>query len=221
MKIEDLSKPLPIDMIDFRIQSINKGGYATILAYKDARADMNRLDEVVGAFNWKREHTRDNANCIISIWDNEKKQWIPKEDTGAESFTEKEKGLASDSFKRSGFNWGIGRELYDYPLIQIKLYQNEFEIKNDKVYSTWDLRLRDWKWEGKFNDKKLVFLRAEDYKGNERFLFKDGEKISKIKPSDKAWIDVIVKVQTGEFDKDEVKAKLILTPEQIKELDKL
>lgn len=86
-----LSEPLPISSIDFRVQSINKGGYATILAYKDARVDMNRLDEVCGVENWKREHSRDNKNCMVSIWDDSKKVWVSKEDTGTESNTEEEK----------------------------------------------------------------------------------------------------------------------------------
>ena len=68
---------------------------------------------------WQRRHCRENANCIVSIWDDEKGQWIEKEDTGTESNTEKEKGLASDSFKRACFNWGIGRELYTAPFIWI------------------------------------------------------------------------------------------------------
>ena len=73
--------------------------------------------------NWQRIHTRDNANCIVSIWDEKKQQWISKEDTGTESNTEKEKGLASDSFKRACFNWGIGRELYTSPFIWIPAEQ--------------------------------------------------------------------------------------------------
>ena len=56
MNLKDLSNPLPIESVDFRIQSINKGGYATILAYKDARVDMNILDRVCGVENWQREH---------------------------------------------------------------------------------------------------------------------------------------------------------------------
>lgn len=80
---------------------------------------MNILDETVGPENWQRSHSRDNANCTVSLWDDEKKQWVSKEDTGTESFTEKEKGLASDSFKRACFNWGIGRELYTAPFIWI------------------------------------------------------------------------------------------------------
>lgn len=111
-------RPLKAGEIEVRINMINDKGLSLLL-YKDARCDMNILDETVGAFNWKREHTRDNANCIVSIWDDEKKQWVPKEDTGTESYTEKEKGLASDSFKRACFNWGIGRELYTAPFIWV------------------------------------------------------------------------------------------------------
>ena len=109
---------LEANEIDCRVASISEKGLSLLL-YKDARVDQNILDETVGAMNWQRHHSRDNANCIISIWDDEKKQWVEKEDTGKESFTEKEKGLASDSFKRAGFNWGIGRELYSAPFIWI------------------------------------------------------------------------------------------------------
>jgi hypothetical protein len=171
MDLSNLTKPLEITEIDFRIQSINKGGYATILAYKDARADMNRLDEVCGQLNWKREHTRDNANCIVSIWDETKLQWVSKEDTGTESFTEKEKGLASDSFKRACFNWGIGRELYDYPVIQIKLNSDEFEVKDNKVHSTWNLKLKQWKWYSEFEDGKISYLGCRDNNDKVRFTW--------------------------------------------------
>lgn len=107
-------RSLKANEIDVRVQSATERG-VILLLYKDARCDMNILDETVGPLNWKREHTRDNANCIVSIWDDKKSQWVGKEDTGTESNTEKEKGLASDSFKRACFNWGIGRELYSAP----------------------------------------------------------------------------------------------------------
>ena len=111
-------RTLKADEIECRISTINEKGL-TLLLYKDARVDQNILDETVGSLNWQRKHLRDNANCIVEIWDEEKKQWISKEDTGKESFTEAEKGLASDSFKRACFNWGIGRELYTAPFIWI------------------------------------------------------------------------------------------------------
>lgn len=97
-------RDLKANEIDARISTLNEKG-ASLLLYKDARVDMDILDETVGAMNWQRKHLRDNANCIVEIWDEDKKQWISKEDTGTESFTEKEKGLASDSFKRACFNW--------------------------------------------------------------------------------------------------------------------
>ena len=98
---------------------------------------MRILDETVGAMNWQRKHTRDNANCIVEIWDAEKNTWIQKEDTGTESFTEKEKGLASDSFKRACFNWGIGRELYTAPFIWVSADKCKIDPKNGK-YTTYD-----------------------------------------------------------------------------------
>lgn len=111
-------RKLRADEIDCRVAQVKDTG-VTLLLYKDARCDMNILDEAVGSMNWMRSHCRDNANCIVSIWDKDKKQWISKEDTGTESNTEKEKGLASDSFKRACFNWGIGRELYTAPFVFI------------------------------------------------------------------------------------------------------
>lgn len=112
-------RKLRADEIECRIGQIKPTGL-TLLLYKDARCDMNILDETVGPMNWKREHTRDNRNCIVSIYDDEKKEWVSKEDTGTESNTEAEKGLASDSFKRACVNWGIGRELYTAPFIWVK-----------------------------------------------------------------------------------------------------
>lgn len=128
---------LKADEIELRVNTINEKG-VTLLLYKDARCDMNILDETFGIFGWQRHHVRDNANCIISIWDDEKKQWIEKEDTGTESFTEKEKGLASDSFKRAGFNVGIGRELYTAPFIWVPSSKTEIKKGNNGKLTTFD-----------------------------------------------------------------------------------
>lgn len=94
----------------------------TLLLYKNARVDMTILDETVGPMNWQRDHKEIKGNMYagIGIYDDEKKEWVWKWDAGTESRTEKEKGEASDSFKRAGVNWNIGRELYKSPLIWIK-----------------------------------------------------------------------------------------------------
>ena len=129
---------LRADEIECRIATVRKNGISLLL-YKDARCDMNILDETVGAMNWTRYHSRENANCTVSLWDSEKKCWVSKEDTGTESFTEKEKGLASDSFKRACFNWGIGRELYTAPFIWIGADKCNVELKQDKkTYTCYD-----------------------------------------------------------------------------------
>jgi hypothetical protein len=165
---------LKAEEIECRIAQITNGGKGlSLLLYKDARVDQNILDETVGAMNWQRHHSRDNANCTVSIWDAEKKQWVEKEDTGTESNTEKEKGLASDSFKRACFNWGIGRELYTAPFIyvsadncNIKEYNGKFKCYDKFVVEkiAYD------------DDRNIVSLAIKNVtKGKRCFLMVDGE----------------------------------------------
>ena len=169
-----LNTPLTVDEIDFRVQSINKGGYATILAYKDARVDMNRLDLVYGVEYWQKKYGVINNNlfCSIGIYNDVIKEWIWKQDVGTESNTEKEKGQASDAFKRACFNLGIGRELYDYPIVQIKLEQNEYSEFNGKIKQTFNLKLRDWRWKSEFSScGKLTYLGAIDNNNKVRYTY--------------------------------------------------
>ena len=122
---------LRADEIDVRVGQQKPSGVALLL-YKDARCDMSILDETVGPMNWMRSHRRENANCTVSIYDDEKSMWISKEDTGTESNTEAQKGLASDSFKRACVNWGIGRELYSAPFIWVPADKLTFKDVNGK-----------------------------------------------------------------------------------------
>ena len=119
-----------------KIDETNNGNYITMLIHKEARTDMNILDSVFGAMNWKRNHKMigNNLYCTISVWDEDKHQWVEKEDVGTESDIQAEKGQSSDSFKRAGVNWGIGRELYNAPPITFKLNNEDFYIdKNGKI----------------------------------------------------------------------------------------
>ena len=165
-------RKLKADEIECRVSQISDKGLFLLL-YKDARCDMNILDETFGPMGWKREHTRDNKNCIVSVWDGEKKEWISKEDTGTESNTEAEKGLASDSFKRACVNWGIGRELYTAPKIWISADKCEIKTgpKGKPVcYDKFSVAKLTYKENGDINglaiknDKinKIVFIKEED-----------------------------------------------------------
>lgn len=163
-------RKLTADEIDVRVQTYNSNSKGVILLlYKDARCDMNILDEAVGSLYWKREHTRDNANCIVSIYNKEIGQWISKEDTGTESFTEKEKGLASDSFKRACFNWGIGRELYTSPFIWVNVADNE--VYNGKISPRLKFSVKEISYDGN-NIKDLVIV---DNNNKVRFTTKSGK----------------------------------------------
>ena len=125
---------LRADEIECRIGTINEKGLSLLL-YKDARADMKILDETFGIFGWKRTHQSIDGNlyCTVEIWDNEKKSWISKQDVGTVSYTEKEKGQASDSFKRACVSVGIGRELYSAPFIWVSAQKCKIQRRNDKL----------------------------------------------------------------------------------------
>lgn len=168
-------RELKASEIDCRIQSIGqnktKAIGATILLYKDARVDMNILDETVGAMNWQRGHSVIDGNlyCTISIWDETKEQWVTKSDVGTESNTEKEKGQASDSFKRAGFNWGIGRELYTAPFVYITLQDGEwYEGRDGKPKSNAKFKVKDIAYDENRNIVKLVIV---DNRGKVRYSF--------------------------------------------------
>lgn len=130
---EKLIRLLRADEIECRIGTISEKGLSLLL-YKDARADMKILDEVYGSMGWQRRHELIGGNlyCIVSVWDEAKQQWISKMDVGTETFTEKEKGQASDSFKRACVSLGIGRELYTAPFIWVSATKVKIENRNGK-----------------------------------------------------------------------------------------
>ena len=128
-------RKLKANEIEVRIAQVNKGG-VNLLLYKDARVDQNILDETFGIFGWKRSHQLigDRLYCTVEVRNNDTGEWISKQDVGTESYTEKEKGQASDSFKRACFNLGIGRELYSapeifYPKSKLAAYEDDAKPK--------------------------------------------------------------------------------------------
>lgn len=165
-------RDLRADEIECRVAQAKQNG-VSILLYKDARCDQNILDETVGEFGWQRMHTRENANCVVSLWDEKKQQWISKEDTGTESNTEKEKGLASDSFKRACFNWGIGRELYTAPFIWIKAEDCTALKENGQRWQCFDTFAVE---AIKIESKRIVALAIRNTKSGKRcFVWQDAK----------------------------------------------
>ena len=126
-------RALRADEIELRIGTVSKKGFS-LLCYKDSRCDMNILDETFGMFGWQRDHKeiKGNLYCGVGVLDTNV-GWVWKWDCGTESYTEKEKGEASDSFKRACFNLGIGRELYTSPFIWISGHLDD-KGKPDQKY---------------------------------------------------------------------------------------
>lgn len=219
---------LRADEIDCRISTCNKYGVGVLL-YKDARCDQNILDETVGCMNWQRYHTRDNANCVVSIWDEKKSQWVAKEDTGTESFTEKEKGLASDSFKRACFNWGIGRELYTAPnmfifndkLNTLKEENGRWTCKDNFVVT--DIQHEGDTEEEKQKLKKIVYVKILNTKTNDYIEFgTPAEEYKKNKQTEKQSVqDVKVKALESRCENEGVPVERILKLYKVESFAKL
>ena len=114
-------RPLRADEIEVRVGQVYAKGVSMLL-YKTARTDMAILDEVYGACGWQCDYKeiKNNMYCGIGV-QSVSGDWVWKWDCGTESNTEKEKGEASDAFKRAGFKWGIGRELYTAPFIWLSV----------------------------------------------------------------------------------------------------
>lgn len=107
----------------------------------------------------------DRLYCTVSIYDDGKQQWVSKQDVGTESNSEKEKGQASDSFKRACFNWGIGRELYTAPKIFVNL-------RNDDLSGNGYIKTRFYVGAIAYNDnKEITYLVIVDDKGEQRFKY--------------------------------------------------
>ena len=151
MNLEKLHTPLTTEHIDFKIAQVTKTNdavWASILAYKDARVDMQILDEAAGAMNWQNTYQRDSKGvlqCAIGI-KGEDGEWVWKTSNGTPSDFEGEKGEYSDAFKRAGFMWGIGRKLYDFPAIWVQLNDKDYYERDGKVKASNKLRPNEWRW---------------------------------------------------------------------------
>ena len=142
---------LKANEIDCRVGNVSKNGYGySLLLYMDASVVMSILDETFGWDGWQREHELKDGRlyCKVKIWSDRLNQWIVKEDVGTESYTEKEKGQASDSFKRACVNIGIGRELYTAPFIWIQ----GGDPKKDK----WEVQEITYNEVGEIKSLKLI-----------------------------------------------------------------
>lgn len=131
-------RKLRADEIECRVSQINEKGL-TLLLYKDARVDMNMLDEAISPEHWQchYEDHKGTLFCSVGILDSQTGLWVWKEDAGAPSNMESQKGEASDAFKRACFRWGIGRELYTAPFIWVPSAMYKSEQRNGK-WTTYD-----------------------------------------------------------------------------------
>lgn len=132
MDLRQLTQTIPCQ---WRIGQISKlKPKASLLAYIDARDVMDLLDKVVGPDNWQDDYKMIGTNLVagIGIYDETKKEWIWKWDTGTAGDIEGEKSIYSDSFKRAAVKWGVGRFLYSMDTKYVDT--NEIKTSSNKPY---------------------------------------------------------------------------------------
>lgn len=194
--MKELNFPLLTkDQIEVRVGQMTAKG-CSLLLYKTARTDAEILDKIVGAGNWQKkfytlqgvgmgDKERSIVVCSVGIYDDDKHEWVWKDDSGAESQVEQDKGVCSDAFKRAsgGSCWGIGRELYYTGFLFAKVHTKKkesgrgYELVDE--YLRFEVKSIEWN-EKPLSLKKLVIV---DSDGNVVFskgvydnVAKNGEK---------------------------------------------
>lgn len=157
------------DEIECRVAQVGAKG-VSLLLYKTARTDRAILDETFGDL-WQNDFKLINGNMYggIGVYNKELKEWLWRWDCGTESNTEAEKGQASDCFKRAGFKWGIGIELYAAPFIFVQVET----VKDER--GRYQMKDRFLKFVVKhiaYKNDEISELVIVDEKGNQWFAWK-------------------------------------------------
>lgn len=112
-----LAEPFDPSEVKWRVGSYSeRTKKCTLLAYIDARAVMDRLDEVVGPANWGdtyAPHPLGGLMCTLSVRCGD--QWVAKTDGAEATAIEAVKGGTSDALKRAAVKWGVFRYGYRLP----------------------------------------------------------------------------------------------------------
>jgi len=155
MNLEILKRPIEPNEIEWRVQSV-RNGKTTIVPYIQSRAVMARFDDAFGVDGWQcsfREWKARGVMCTIKVKFGD--EWISKEDGADDTQIEPTKGGISDALKRCGVTFGLGRDLYAYPLTQI---EGEFKFVPNQVKQRLHEMTRMIN-EGNFN-QEYVILKA-------------------------------------------------------------
>lgn len=212
--------------IQVKVKQVCEDG-AVLLLYKDARYDMKILDETFGSMNWQSDYkvVKDNLYCGIGVRD-DKGEWVWKWDCGIESREDgdgnEKKGEASDAFKRAGFKWGIGVELYSAPFI----FANVETFEKDRRFYLKDKYIKfkvQGIWYDEENGGDIGAIVIEDNKGNIVFQWKKRgfitkeEKDNLVKDKYNKAVEYLKSIPMDDFkkDKDKIKKKILKVVEEL------
>jgi hypothetical protein len=122
-----LREPFTFNEIEWKVQVTTADkARGMAVAYVDSRAIQKRLDETVGLFGWSNEFQAWHENsqiCKLSIYCEDRREWVTKSDGAENTDFEPVKGGLSHAFKRVASLWGIGRYLYELEGIWVEVEQ--------------------------------------------------------------------------------------------------
>lgn len=197
-------RKLRADEIECRVAQVSSKG-CSLLLYKTARVDRAILDEEFGAMGWQNDFKVIDGKMYggIGVWHNDLDEWIWRWDCGTESNTEAEKGQASDCFKRAGFKWGIGVELYTAPFIWLNVDTAKDEFASKKagkdVYKLADKFAKYSVKSIEYNNDAISNLEIVDDKGNT--VYSMGKKVTKTtQKTEEKVVEPVETIKTGSND---------------------
>ena len=133
-----LCAPFPTEFVKWRVGGKGDGGILP-LCYVDARAVMERLDNICGMDGWYDEYEKVDGMmlCRLSVL-LPNGLWITKSDGAPPSEFEGEKGMVSDALKRAAVKFGLGRYLYDLKVERMPtLDKKELAKIHDRAVEEW------------------------------------------------------------------------------------
>lgn len=168
---------LKAEEIECRMGNWNKDKTRyTVLLYKTSRTDMDILDEIFGIDGWQVDYQMigEMLFCTISVWSEQRVCWVRKSSNGTEGNIEADKSKASDAYKRAGFMFGIGRELYSAPQIWL-----------DSTISPYDLEVSQIEYDE--SDKICTLVLSA--KGKTVYQFRNGKGVAEKKKVEPQGVD--------------------------------
>lgn len=119
--LDILTAPLQPSEMEWRVQQQTKTGKLIVVPYLTNRTVMERFDRQFGWSGWSNDIKEIDGGflCTITVTMPDG-QMVSKTDGASRTDIEPVKGGISDAMKRCAVQFGLGRDLYNFPRVFIE-----------------------------------------------------------------------------------------------------